>query len=111
VRRLLAVAIPFLCFATSASGAPRASLAVTHMRPLVVTGRHFHPRERVRVRLDPSVGRSTVRRTRASGAGRFSVRFRLAAGMTFKVIAVGRRGSRAIVASTVHPHQMGSGPR
>jgi hypothetical protein len=103
------VAIVFLSLATSASGAPRATLAVTGHRPLVITGRHFRPHERVRVRLDPSAGRSIVRHTRASGAGRFSVRFRLPAGATFKVIAAGRRGSRAMLAKTVHPHRLVGG--
>jgi hypothetical protein len=109
VRRAAAVAILSLCLATTASGAPRATLAITGHRPLVITGRHFRPHERVRVRLDPSVGRSIVRHTRASRAGRFSVRFRLAAGATFKVIAVGRRGSRAMLAKTVHPNRLVNG--
>ncbi|HET9323063.1 MAG TPA: hypothetical protein VFO03_04235 [Gaiellaceae bacterium] len=69
-----------------------ATLSVTIMRPLTVTGRGFKRGEAVRV-----TAAGIVRRTRASRSGTFTVRF---PGQTDgcaigTVVAVGSRGSRA----------------
>jgi hypothetical protein len=101
----LAVAALLLTAGVSAASAhPRMQLV--RMHPLTVQGRNFRGGERVRVVLRMATGR-TVRRVRATGAGRFTVRFRGAHPgpcTRFSVVATGRRGSLAILAGVARPH-------
>jgi hypothetical protein len=74
---------------TTATG--RASLVITNLEPLSVTGRGFKAGERVTVRFE-------LRRkaTTATGAGRFVVRFANPGCDGGTIIAVGSKGSRAV---------------
>ena len=69
----------------------RASLAITSLEPLTVTGRGFKAGEQVTVRFQ-----SRRKATTATGTGRLVVRF---AGLNCSggtIVAVGSRGSRAV---------------
>jgi hypothetical protein len=105
LRRGLLIAAAFLALGATASAAPRASLRVTGSKPLALSGRHFHARERVRVTLTPSSGGPVVRHVTASRGGRFSVTFKhVPVGPCggFSAVATGSGGSRAMLAR-MHP--------
>ncbi len=71
--------------------AGRASLVITSIEPLTVTGRGFKPRETVSVRFQ-----SKRRATTATSTGRFVVRFGGVDCNGGTVVAVGSKGSRAV---------------
>ncbi|HVD25933.1 MAG TPA: hypothetical protein VNB86_08055 [Gaiellaceae bacterium] len=69
----------------------RASLVITSIEPLSVTGRGFKAAERVTVRFQ-----SRRRATTATSAGRFVVRFAGVDCSGGTIVAVGSKGSRAV---------------
>jgi hypothetical protein len=92
--------------ATPPRQSAHARMQLVRRQPLTVQGRSFHRRERVRVVLRMATT-NTVRRVRATRAGRFTVRFRgVRPGpcVRFTVVATGRRGSLAILAGVARPH-------
>jgi hypothetical protein len=95
-RSALLVALVLLASAGVAHAAP--SLRPLHDAPLVVRGAGFKPLERVTVKAFRRDGEPLVRKTTASRAGTFTVRFAIAldpcAG-TGLVRATGALGSRA----------------
>lgn len=75
------------------------SLRLLARQPLTVTGKGFGPLERVRLVASWESGKA-MRRTRATHAGAFLVRFRsirLGRCEALRVSAVGSRGSRAVL--------------
>ena len=96
--------------APTGSTARKPSLTLVSETPLVVVGRGFRSGERVTVTASISsqrVGRSLA----ADTGGRFTARFKTepACGPIY-VVAVGRRGSRAIVRYQVIPGPCGIDP-
>jgi hypothetical protein len=74
------------------------SLRLMSRQPLTIHGWHFASRERVRVQLSGSAKSS--RSTRADASGAFNVKFddvTVTRCNTIRVVAVGGRGSRAIL--------------
>ena len=91
---LLGVSIAPLARATPDSTG--LALQVLDKAPLVLRGTGFVPAERVRVTV-VTAHAQLVRRTRASGVGRFVVRFDTVVDACYgarKATAVGRRGSK-----------------
>ena len=89
--------------ATASAAAPHPTLSAQGRHTLTVSGRHFRANERVRVVLN--ISRRQVRHATASRRGTFRVTFRgVPAGPCdgYAVIAVGKRGSRAMLAH-MHP--------
>jgi hypothetical protein len=77
--------------AAPAGTSARASLTITNLEPLSVTGRGFKADERVTVRFE-----LRRRATTATGAGRFVVRFANPGCSGGTIVAVGSKGSRAV---------------
>ena len=89
--------------ATASAAAPHPALSAKGRHTLIISGRHFQAKERVRVVLN--VARPAVRHATASSRGRFSVTFRnVPAGPCdgYSIVAVGDGGSRAMLAR-MHP--------
>jgi hypothetical protein len=109
VRILLGVVAGALVFASLAAGGvgsskpkPKPSLAFVSFQPLTVHGRHFVPRERVRVTFTMGKAAGHVRFVRASAAGTFSTSppVRISydpCSSTLVVNAVGGRGDTALL--------------
>lgn len=96
--------------APDGSTARKPTLRLASGTPLVVVGRGFRSAERVTVTA--STGSQTVRRSlTADTAGRFTARFKTgtACGPIY-VLAVGRRGSRAVVRQRMIPVPCGIDP-
>jgi len=101
--KVLALGLVLAAAGTASAAPPRvASLRVVHERPLVVSGVGFAAGERVVVQL--MHGQVATRRTIASSAGAFVVRFRLSIPRCrgYVVQAFGSRGTRARVISRTH---------
>jgi hypothetical protein len=84
--------------AADQSATGRARLQVTMGTELVVRGTKFVPGEQVTVTV--SAAQKRMKRTVANGQGEFLVRFRMGlqrCGPGFLALAVGNRGSRALV--------------
>jgi hypothetical protein len=99
------VALALVAPASTSQARAHASLTLAALQPLSVRGHHFHRRERVRVMLHPTGGDTSVRRVRASRAGRFSATFPSGGSgpcTRFTVTATGRQGSRATL-HMMHP--------
>jgi hypothetical protein len=80
------------------SASTRARLQVVTGAPLVVRGAHFVPGEQVTVTV--ATAQKRMKRIVANGQGAFVVRFRMSfdrCSSGFIALAVGNRGSRAIV--------------
>jgi hypothetical protein len=84
-------AVPESGQATPLAPAGRASLAITSLEPLTVTGRGFKAGEQVTVRFE-----SRRKVTTATGAGRLVVRFAAVYCTGGTIVAVGSKGSRAV---------------
>jgi hypothetical protein len=94
VAALAAAAIAASC---AAAGASKPSLRLASRAPLKISGRHFAPREHVRVRV---LATKLTRRAVATSAGSFTVSFGEAAGdpcSAFTAVARGSAGSRALL--------------
>ena len=105
VRLMLAIGILAASVACGSADAetrlterPRARLVIVSTEPLVVRGRGFEPRERVKLLVTVGGRAGPAAAARASRAGRFSVRLRApaAAAEAIVVQAIGARGSRAM---------------
>jgi hypothetical protein len=79
-------------------GRPAPSLRIAVATPLTVAGRNFRPHERVRVTATVE-GQKLGRALTASGAGRFTVVFRLGASRCdlLRVVAVRRSGAAVVL--------------
>jgi hypothetical protein len=104
---LLGVVAGALVLASLAAGGtdsskPKPSLAFVSLQPLTVHGRHFVPRERVRVTFTMGKAAGHVRFVRASAVGTFSASPPAGVGYdrcttTLVVNAVGGRGDKALL--------------
>ena len=81
----------------SIQAAPRPTLAVLDLSPLVVGGAHFKSNERVRV-VATVPGPNLQRSVRTDATGRFRLNFHrtIACSSSLVVFAYGARGSRAL---------------
>ena len=107
MRTLLGVIVGALVLASLAAGGtgvvkPKPSLVVVSFQPIKVHGRHFVPRERVRVTFKLGKAAGRVRFVRVSAAGTFSAS--PPAGISYDrcttalvVNAVGVRGDKALL--------------
>lgn len=87
------------------AGAQAARLAIAGTRPVAVRGTGFHHRERVKVSIRRSTGRTLVRHATTSRTGSFKLTFPGAAPPcgNWTATAVGTLGSRAVLAGMKFP--------
>jgi hypothetical protein len=100
LRRALVIAAASLALSGTAAAASHPTLSAKGRHTLTVTGRHFHPGERIRVVLDPA-RHDPVKHARASGQGTFTVTYRdvpIGPCDGYSISATGSEGSRAMLA-------------
>jgi hypothetical protein len=105
VRRPVTCAAVAAVLLAAPAGAQAARLTLAGTRPVAVRGTGFHHRERVRVSIRRSSGRTLVRRVTTSGGGTFTLAFP-GAGLPcgrWTATAVGSLGSRALLAGMKFP--------